>query len=121
MNRKQRGRPSLGPKPRGGDGSMGMDRYVADPHWGGYIIWYFYLGGIAAGAYALAALASLFGDESDRRASRAAHYLAFPLVSLCGPLLIIDLGRPEGDRVAPPPTLGQHDGSIRDWLDSPAS
>jgi protein NrfD len=72
-----------------------MDRYVADPHWGGYIIWYFYLGGIAAGAYALAALASLFGDESDRRATRAAHYLAFPLVNLCGVLLIIDLGRPE--------------------------
>jgi formate-dependent nitrite reductase membrane component NrfD len=74
---------------------MGMDRYVADPHWGGYIVAYFYLGGIAAGAYALAALATLFGDEADRRAARAAHYLAFPLVGLCGPLLIIDLGRPE--------------------------
>jgi protein NrfD len=74
---------------------MAMDRYVADPHWGGYIIWYFYLGGIAAGAYAMASMATLFGDESDRRATRAAHYLAFPLVSLCGPLLIIDLGRPE--------------------------
>jgi formate-dependent nitrite reductase membrane component NrfD len=72
-----------------------MDRYVADPQWGGYIICYFYLGGIAAGAYAMATLAMLFGDESDRRATRAAHYLAFPLVSLCGPLLIVDLGRPE--------------------------
>src|SRR3954447_23803874 len=74
---------------------MAMDRYVVDPHWGGYITWYFYLGGIAAGAYALAALASLFGDESDRRAARAAHYLAFPLVCVCGLLLIVDLGRPE--------------------------
>jgi protein NrfD len=72
-----------------------MDRYVADPHWGGYIICYFFLGGIAAGAYALASLATLFGDESDRRATRAASYMAFPLVGLCGVLLIIDLGRPE--------------------------
>ena len=26
-----------------------MDRYVADPRWGGYIIWYFYLGGMSTG------------------------------------------------------------------------
>ena len=72
-----------------------MNRYVADPHWHGYIVWYFYLGGIAAGAYALASLADLFGDEDDRRASRFAHYIAFPLVNVCGVLLIVDLGRPE--------------------------
>ena len=72
-----------------------MDRYVADPHWGDWIICYFFLGGIAAGAYALAALVDLFGDESDRRATRAADYLAFPLVCVCGLLLIVDLGRPE--------------------------
>ena len=53
-----------------------MDRYVADPHWGGYITWYFYLGGIAAGSYALAALANLFGGEEDRRATRVALALA---------------------------------------------
>jgi formate-dependent nitrite reductase membrane component NrfD len=74
---------------------MVMDRYVADPHWGGYIIWYFYLGGIAAGSYTMAALAALFGDESDRRATRGADYIAFPLVNVCGLLLIVDLGRPE--------------------------
>jgi formate-dependent nitrite reductase membrane component NrfD len=72
-----------------------MNRYVVDPHWHGYIVWYFYLGGIAAGAYALASMANLFGDEADRRASRFAHYLAFPLVNVCGVLLIVDLGRPE--------------------------
>src|SRR6516225_8550036 len=71
-----------------------MDRYVADPHWGGYITWYFYLGGIAAGSYALAALANLFGGEEDRRATRVAHYIAFPLVAVCGVLLVVDLGRP---------------------------
>lgn len=72
-----------------------MDRFVADPEWHGLIIAYFYLGGIAAGAYAAACLARLFGDEEDRRATRAAFYLAFPLVSVCGLLLVVDLGRPE--------------------------
>jgi formate-dependent nitrite reductase membrane component NrfD len=72
-----------------------MNRYVVDPEWHAFIIAYFYLGGIAAGAYAMASLAALFGTEEDRRSTRAAYYLAFPLVSVCGVLLIIDLGRPE--------------------------
>jgi formate-dependent nitrite reductase membrane component NrfD len=72
-----------------------MDRYVANPHWGEYIIAYFFLGGIAAGSYAMASLAALFGDETDRRATRVADYLAFPLVCVCGLLLVVDLGRPE--------------------------
>ncbi len=72
-----------------------MNPFVVDPHWKGYIVWYFFLGGIAAGSYAMASLAALFGDEDDRRSTRAAYYLAFPLVSLCGILLIVDLGRPE--------------------------
>lgn len=72
-----------------------MNRFVADPDWHGYIIAYFFLGGIAAGSYAMASLAALFGTEQDRRSTRAAYYLAFPLVCLCGVLLIVDLGRPE--------------------------
>ena len=72
-----------------------MDPYVASPHWGWTIVAYFYLGGIAAGAYAVAALVGLVGDESDRRAVRVADYLAFPLVSVCGLLLVVDLNRPE--------------------------
>jgi protein NrfD len=72
-----------------------MDPYVADPEWHGLIIWYFYLGGIAAGSFAMASLATLFGDESARRGTRAADYLAFPIVCVCGVLLIVDLGRPE--------------------------
>ena len=72
-----------------------MDPYVADPHWGGYIVWYFYLGGIAAGAYAVAAMAAIFGGEADRRATRPAHYIAFPLIAVCGAVLTVDLNRPE--------------------------
>jgi formate-dependent nitrite reductase membrane component NrfD len=72
-----------------------LNRWVADPGWHGLIIWYFYLGGIAAGAYVMAALADLFGDAEDRRGMRVGYYIAFPLVCVCGILLIIDLGRPE--------------------------
>jgi formate-dependent nitrite reductase membrane component NrfD len=72
-----------------------MNPYVASPHWGGWIIAYFYLGGIAAGAYAVAAMVGLWGDEADRRAARVADYVAFPLVGLCGLILIVDLNRPE--------------------------
>jgi protein NrfD len=73
----------------------GFDPYVANPDWGQYIIWYFFLGGIAAGSYAVATMVGLFGDEEDRRAVRVADYLAFPIVNLCGLLLVVDLGRPE--------------------------
>ncbi len=71
------------------------DVSVASPEWGTWIITYFYLGGIAAGAYAVFTMACLFGDDEDYRATRAGAYLAFPLVGLCGLVLIIDLNRPE--------------------------
>ncbi len=73
----------------------GYDPFVADPDWGHWIIWYFFLGGIAAGAYSVAALVGLFGEEVDRRAVRVADYLAFPIVNVCGLFLVLDLGRPE--------------------------
>jgi formate-dependent nitrite reductase membrane component NrfD len=72
-----------------------VDPFVASPEWGGWIVAYFYLGGIAAGAYAVAAMVGLWGDEDDRRALRVADYVAFPLVCLCGLILTVDLGRPE--------------------------
>ena len=40
-----------------------MNPFVADPQWGWWIVLYFYLGGIAAGAYFLATLIELFGRE----------------------------------------------------------
>lgn len=72
-----------------------MNRVVADPEWHGWITWYFFLGGVAAGAYAIASMAALFGGESARRGTRMAYYIAFPLIAVCGPLLMIDLNRPE--------------------------
>ncbi len=62
--------------------------------WGAYIITYFFLGGVAAGAYFTAALAEIFGDRSDREMAKVGYYIAFPLVLICGALLIVDLGQP---------------------------
>jgi formate-dependent nitrite reductase membrane component NrfD len=72
-----------------------MNLFVADPGWGWWIIFYFYLGGIAAGAYFMATLIELFGSEADRGLSRAGYLIAFPLIVLCGIFLIVDLHRPE--------------------------
>jgi formate-dependent nitrite reductase membrane component NrfD len=72
-----------------------MNLFVSDPNWGWWIILYFYLGGLAAGAYFLATLIDIVGHEEDRPLSRLGYLLAFPLVALCGLFLTVDLDRPE--------------------------
>jgi formate-dependent nitrite reductase membrane component NrfD len=72
-----------------------MNPFVADPNWGIWIVLYFYLGGIAAGAYFVATLISLFGREEDNPISRIGYRLSLPLIMICGVLLIVDLERPE--------------------------
>jgi formate-dependent nitrite reductase membrane component NrfD len=75
---------------------MPSDTYVtASPGWHWLVILYFFFGGIAGGSYALAALIYLFGAPEDRPLARLGFYVAFPAVLLCGPLLIVDLTRPE--------------------------
>ncbi|HLG70422.1 MAG TPA: NrfD/PsrC family molybdoenzyme membrane anchor subunit [Chloroflexota bacterium] len=65
------------------------------PHWKWEIVLYFWIGGIAAGASVIAAIADLFGDEEDRRAAKAGRLIALPLMAVAPALLIKDLGRPE--------------------------
>src|SRR5438477_3470604 len=72
-----------------------MNVFVADPYWGWWIIGYFYLGGIAAGAYFMATLIDLIGGERDRELARIGYWIAFPLVVVCGLFLTLDLSRPE--------------------------
>lgn len=72
-----------------------MNPFVADPAWGWWIIFYFFLGGLAAGCYFLATLIELFGHEEDRPLARIGYRLAFPLILVCGVLLIVDLEKPE--------------------------
>ncbi len=70
-------------------------RIVADPHWYWYIVFYFFIGGIAAGIAFTGALAALAGSERMRPVVRLSQLLPLPLVLICTVILIVDLSRPE--------------------------
>ena len=65
------------------------------PHWGWYVVLYFFVGGLTAGCYAVASALDALDDPRDRAAVRLGYTLAFPGVLICAVLLILDLGRPE--------------------------
>src|SRR5436189_5031450 len=71
------------------------DTFVtASPHWTWFIIPYFFVGGLAGGAYFLAATLEWFGRPEDRPVMHTAYSLAFWGAIISGALLTIDLGRP---------------------------
>src|SRR6266700_7351347 len=65
------------------------------PFWRWEIVWYFFLGGLAAGCYTVASVASFFGSREDRAVVRTGYYLSLLALLPCPILLIRDLGRPE--------------------------
>ena len=67
---------------------------VKTPGWELMIVWYFFLGGIAGGAYFTAAIADNFGSSRDSVVARIGYLLSLPLTAICGLLLIADLGVP---------------------------
>ncbi len=68
---------------------------LKQPFWRWEIIWYFFFGGLAAGCYVLATIASLFGSKEDRVVVRTGYYLSLLMLLPCPILLVKDLGRPE--------------------------
>ena len=68
--------------------------FTTAPHWEWLIVLYFFFGGLAGGCYFLAMLIDLVGGPEDRPVARLGYYVAFPLVVVCGFLLIADLSRP---------------------------
>lgn len=64
------------------------------PMWDWWIVVYFFVGGIAGGAYFTAAIIELVGGEKDRPIARMGYYIAFPLSLVCALCLIMDLGVP---------------------------
>lgn len=68
--------------------------FTASPHWTWFIIPYFFIGGLAGGAYFLAALLEWFGRPEDKPVIRTGYSLAFWGAIISGALLTIDLGRP---------------------------
>ena len=68
--------------------------FVAPPQWEWYIVWYFFLGGIAGGLYLIGTVLRLVGDERDVPVWRLAFLLTLPVLVICPILLTLDLGRP---------------------------
>jgi formate-dependent nitrite reductase membrane component NrfD len=68
--------------------------FTGSPHWTWFIIPYFFVGGIAGGAYFLAAALEWFGRPEDQPVIRTAYSVAFWGAIISGALLTIDLGRP---------------------------
>lgn len=69
--------------------------FTLPPEWGWYIVLYFFLGGIAGGSYALAAMLHLFGRPEDQPVARIGYYIALPAIIISAILLTLDLNRPE--------------------------
>jgi formate-dependent nitrite reductase membrane component NrfD len=78
--------------------------FTAAPHWTWWIVFYFFVGGIAGTAFLLASLLHLsalradgrtVGQSEDRRLVRLGYYVAFVGAVISGFLLTIDLDRPE--------------------------
>jgi formate-dependent nitrite reductase membrane component NrfD len=64
------------------------------PVWKNSISWYFFLGGLSAGAYVTARLAERFGGEKFQPVATVGTCVAAAAVLPCAPLLIADLGDP---------------------------
>jgi formate-dependent nitrite reductase membrane component NrfD len=71
-----------------------MPGELQNPLWEWWIVFYFFVGGIAGGAYFTSAVVELVGEPADRPIARMGYYLAFPLALLSGLFLILDLGSP---------------------------
>src|SRR2546427_3659853 len=88
------------PPPLAGEGQGGGGGYynypvVRRPVWTWEVPTYFWLGGMAAGAYVTASLAHNFGSADDRQAAGGGSDVAAAALVPCAPLLIADLGRPD--------------------------
>ncbi len=68
---------------------------VKRPVWTWEVPVYFWLGGLAGGAFLVCSAAELFGTDEDRRVARDGFAIAAAAALPCAPLLIKDLGRPE--------------------------
>ena len=68
--------------------------FTQPPDWQWWIIFYFFIGGIAGGAFLIASILHLFGRPADRPLVRLGYYVAFAGAVISGVLLILDLHKP---------------------------
>jgi formate-dependent nitrite reductase membrane component NrfD len=67
---------------------------LQSPHWPFLIDVYFFLGGLAGGAFVIATVAALLDAERFRDVTRVGYYLALVALIPCPIILIVDLGVP---------------------------
>jgi polysulfide reductase chain C len=70
------------------------EHFVRAPGWTWFILFYFFLAGLAGGCYAIATLLRLSGDRSAEPMARLGYYVAFPAMLVGGLLLVLDLWQP---------------------------
>jgi len=70
------------------------EHFVRAPGWTWYILFYFFLAGLAGGSYVIATLLRLYGERSDEPMARLGYYVAFPVYVICPILLTLDLHQP---------------------------
>src|SRR6266545_4962211 len=70
------------------------EHFAGPPDWTWYILFYFFLAGLAGGSYVIATLLRHWGEPSDEPAARLGYTVAFPIILVCPILLAVDLGKP---------------------------
>jgi polysulfide reductase chain C len=70
------------------------EHFVRAPDWTWYILFYFFLAGLAGGCYFIATLLRYWGTPGDEPVARLGFYVALPATLLCPILLTLDLKKP---------------------------
>jgi polysulfide reductase chain C len=70
------------------------EHFAGPPDWTWYILFYFFLAGLAGGCYFLATLLRHWGTPADEPVARLGFYVAFPVTLICPILLTLDLTEP---------------------------
>lgn len=68
--------------------------FAGVPEWTWYILFYFFLAGLAGGCYFFATLLRHWGTPADEPVARLGFYVAFPAVAIAPILLTFDLTKP---------------------------
>jgi formate-dependent nitrite reductase membrane component NrfD len=70
------------------------EHFAGAPEWTWYILFYFFLAGLAGGSYFLGTLLRHWGTLADEQAARLGFYVAFPAILISPLLLTLDLTKP---------------------------
>jgi formate-dependent nitrite reductase membrane component NrfD len=81
-------------KPYQGETYYGLPQ-VKPSYYGGYVVFYFFIGGLASAAQFLSTVIDFLGRREDRPVTRAGRYLALAGALASPPLLIADLHTPQ--------------------------